>query len=383
MSDREITALVEQIHASSTRLVLGITGGGSRAIGELLQVPGASRSILEAVVPYDGCALEDWLGHKPEHFCSSQTARRMAMVAFLRGRSLAQRGSTPLAPVAGIGCSASLVSDRPKQGAHRAHVALQTTSQTLVASLELQKGTRTRRQEEQLVAALVLNTCARACQLAARVRMDQNSDDRLSEESCQAPSDWQDLLASRVRKVAQHGAHEMPVGNRRVIFPGAFHPRHAGHLRMARIASARFQAPVEYEISIENVDKPPLDFLDMQSRSAQFDAQESLWFTRAPTFVEKSALFPGCTFVVGADTIVRLADARYYAHDARARREAIERIAERGCRLLVFGRQLAGQFQCLADLNLPDWLLAICDEVRASEFRQDISSTELRGLSQA
>ena len=44
--------LVQQIHDSPTRIVLAATGGGSRAIADLLEVPGGSRTFLEAVVPY-------------------------------------------------------------------------------------------------------------------------------------------------------------------------------------------------------------------------------------------------------------------------------------------------------------------------------------------
>ena len=44
--------LIEQIHASGKQFVVAITGGGSGAISALLEVPGGSASVLEAVVPY-------------------------------------------------------------------------------------------------------------------------------------------------------------------------------------------------------------------------------------------------------------------------------------------------------------------------------------------
>ena len=44
--------LVQQIHDSPTRIVLAASGGGSRAIADLLEVPGGSRTLLEAIVPY-------------------------------------------------------------------------------------------------------------------------------------------------------------------------------------------------------------------------------------------------------------------------------------------------------------------------------------------
>ena len=68
---------------------MAVTGGGSRAISELLEVPGASRTVLEAVVPYAAPALIAWLGAKPEHFCEPRTARAMAMVGFQRAGAYA------------------------------------------------------------------------------------------------------------------------------------------------------------------------------------------------------------------------------------------------------------------------------------------------------
>ena len=57
---------------------------------------------------------------------------------------------------------------------------------------------------------------------------------------------------------------------------------------------------------------------------------------------------------------------------------AIERIAGRGCRFLVFGRDLGAGFVRLADLDLPDPLRPICREVPPEVFREDVSSTEIR-----
>src|SRR5262245_24531136 len=74
------------IHASGRHFVIALTGGGSGAIGLLLQTPGASRSVLEAIVPYALPALADWLGGVPDQACSAPTARAMAMAAFERAR---------------------------------------------------------------------------------------------------------------------------------------------------------------------------------------------------------------------------------------------------------------------------------------------------------
>jgi hypothetical protein len=148
---------------------------------------------------------------------------------------------------------------------------------------------------------------------------------------------------------------------------------------MADIARQKLGVPVEFEISILNVDKPPLDFIEIDRRVAQFAPDQAVWLTRAATFEEKSARFPGATFVVGIDTLRRIADARYHGGDTAAWLAAIQRIAARGCRFLVFGRHHEGRFVGLGDLNLPRPLADLCQAVPAEEFREDTSSSTIRG----
>jgi hypothetical protein len=100
--------------------------------------------------------------------------------------------------------------------------------------------------------------------------------------------------------------------------------------------------------------------------------------TRAPLFVEKAALFPGCTFVVGYDTAVRLVDVRYYG-GAAARDAALAAAAARGCRFLVAARPMPGAgVRTLADVPVPPAFAAAFVELPRSEFLLDLSSTELR-----
>jgi len=369
-----IQQLVEEIHATPARVVMAVTGGGTGAIGQLLQVPGASRTVLQAVVPYSAAALADWLGGPPEQACSAENARAMAMAAFLR----ACRWDDSPGSLAGVACTASLASDRPKRGPHRVHLAVQTATVTVARSLELNKEARTRAQEERLVSRLVLGAVAEACGVKRRLQVDLLEGEQIDESRVTAPGAWQQLLLGKVEKVRHGGPADRADRPPEAILSGAFSPIHAGHRRMVETAQKLLGVPVDWEMPILNADKPPLDYCELARRVGQFGADEVVWLTRSGKFVEKSVLFPGVTFVVGADTLRRIADARFYGDDAGARRAALEQIAGRGCRFLVFGRDTGEGFITLGDLDLPDPLPSLCREVPADEFREDVSSTEIR-----
>lgn len=366
-------ALVKKIHAAPTQFVLAISGGGTQAIAALAEVPGASRTLLEAVVPYSSKALTEWLGGRPDQCCAPETARRMAMAALLRAYELNQ----PPIPLAGVSCTASLATDRPKRGPHRAHVAIQTTSFTATRSLELEKGLRSRADEENLVARLVLNAAAEACGLPPELDVELAPGEQIERSQTIAPPNWQSLLLGKT-DVVRHGPPVDETAEGRLIFPGAFNPLHDGHRGMVRIAEKMFGREVEFEISILNPDKAPIDYCEMKRRVTQFGSDRTVWLTRTPTFVEKTRLFPGAFFLVGSDTLRRIAQPRYYGDDTAACRAALTRIAARGCRFLVFGRNLGPGFVELHQLDLPEPLRSICQPVSADEFRVDVSSTEIR-----
>jgi cytidyltransferase-like protein len=369
-----VEELVRRVHDSHWQVVLALNGG-SRALADLLDVPGGSRTLLEAIVPYSEDALISLLGSRPEQFCSARTARATAVAAF--GRAM-RYGATEES-AAGIASSASLASDRPKRGSHRAHIALQTAARTACWSLELTKGARSRAEEEQLVGRMVLNAVADASGIAERLELPLLDEERVDVQQITALQEWQDLFLGRIDVIRARSNGISPNAFApKVIFPGAFNPPHVGHRRMAEIAAEMLGWPVEFEISIVNVDKPPLDYVEIEQRLAPYAPEQSVWLTRAATFDEKSRLFPGATFVVGADTLRRIVDPRYYGNDRALMIQAIDRIAARGCKFMVFGRQTDAGFIRQCDLDLPDALRNLCSEIPRERFQEDVSSSALR-----
>ncbi|MBT6276681.1 MAG: hypothetical protein HOI95_21410 [Chromatiales bacterium] len=333
-----------------------VTGGGSELISEMLTTPGASRTVLEASVPYAASALAATLGRAPDQSCSAPTVRAMAMAAFQRAVALAP--DTASANLFGMSCTASLATDREKRGRHRAHIALQTDSSTHFAEIDL-RGDRVE-EERQLLDALWTFLLA---------LLDGQAAGAVAVRSTRAEDAWRDVLLGR-----QQASATKPHDGK-LILSGAFNPLHYGHQKMLAVAERLTGRAGAFELSIVNVDKPPLDYHEIALRLAQFDVP--VWLTCLPTFIEKARHFPGAIFGVGVDTITRIDAPRYYEGEAR-RDAAIEELAGLGCEFLVFGRAQCDGFIELAELELSDGLTDLCRAVPADAFREDISSTQLR-----
>lgn len=168
MSLSSPSVLIAQIHASPAMAVIVVTGGGAQAITDLLAVPGASKTVLEALVPYSERALSEFLGEQPVQSVSIETAAAMAQAAYRRALHLREDGAVP---VLGLACTATLATDRPKKGDHRAHLGLRTAASTHVYSVTLTKGARDRAREERVVSNLLLQVLAEACGITSTMEV--------------------------------------------------------------------------------------------------------------------------------------------------------------------------------------------------------------------
>jgi hypothetical protein len=270
--------LIASFHASPFRTVWALTGGGSSVAGLLLSVPGGSRSVLEMTIPYCETALADYLGWRPDQYCSAGTARDLALAARKRARRL-----DPQAVVLGLGGTASLRSDRPKRGDHRVHIAAAARDRTLAQSLTLTKEARTRVQEEDVVARLLLNIAAEAAGLVERVVVSLLAGEEIVRT--ETPHDpLTEFLDGRVEAVCIEPDGQVRDDGPRphLVVPGSFNPMHEGHLGLGEVAARLSGAPAAYELSVLNADKPPLIPEEVRRRLGQFAGRAPLWLTRAP-----------------------------------------------------------------------------------------------------
>jgi len=377
-SDAAWQHLISALHASGRKAALAITGGGSGAIGRLLSVPGGSRLVIEAQVPYDGLALAAFLGFAPAQACSADTAAEMARSAWARAARLVPAG----ADLVGLGATAALVSDRPRKGGHRFHVAFANSAGIAHCTGIMAKGRRDRAAEEDLVARAIILWLARACGIAAPSPRSLLDADEHFAETVVATADTVDqLVAGQLDRVTAQPDGQMMLSAPQpfLLLPGSFNPVHAGHTLLARVAEELRQQALAFEISVTNVDKAPLAGETVRRRLAQFAWKSPVELTRAPTFVEKSRLFPRTTFVIGADTAERVVAPTYYGDDEARMHVALEEIASVGSSFLVaVRRDAAGRVRTLSDIRVPRRYADLFSEIPEHRFRHDASSSELR-----
>jgi Cytidylyltransferase-like len=382
-SDAAWRQLISALHGSGCKAALAITGGGSGAIGELLRVPGGSRLLIEAQVPYDEQALATFLGFAPAQASSADTAIAMARTARARAAGLVPAG----ADLVGLGATAALVSDRPRRGEHRFHIAFANTAGVAHCTGVLAKGRRDRAAEEALVSHAIVLWLARACRVAAPSPGSLlDPDEHYAEAAGPAADTIEQLLAGELDRVTVQPDGQMMLSAPQpvVLFPGSFNPVHEGHVSLARIAEELRQQPLAFEISVTNVDKPPLAGDTVKHRLRQFAWKSPVELTRAPTFLEKSRLFRGTTFVVGADTAERLFGPKYYGDDEARMHEALEEIANSGSSFLVAVRvDASGRVRTLSDIPVPRRYAEIFTEIPEHRFRLDASSSEIRARAAA
>ena len=395
----EIEDVIVKIHATPHKSVLVAAGAGSSAMSWLLGVSGASRTLLETLVPYGRFSMIDLVGQEPAQYVSPENARDMARAAYRRGLALREDDS----PVVGLACTATIATDRPKRGDHRACIAAWDDTQVTAYNLTLDKGHRDRVGEEEVVSRLVIQAMAQAFDVEADLNLGLTEVERPEIITQHHPSPVQRLLSGEVNTVMAHPDGRLTVRDEPLapnlsqsgddgdssgfaVLPGSFSPLHYGHEELARIAGEMLGREVVYELSVLNVDKPPLEESEIMRRVGQFsgrlpgkDAGKGrVALTRAPTFRTKADRFPGCVFVIGWDTLIRLIDPKYYGGEEAAMLTALAEIWALGCRFLVAGRASGGVFHTLDEVAIPPGFRPLFQAIPENSFRADISSTELR-----
>ena len=409
------TSLIDKLHKLPSRAVLFVTGGGLEIFKMLTHRGGGSATLLSGLIPYTQDETYGLLGFKPSKLVSEETTRQMAMVAYRRANALAPNKevqskhewvSNKQFPVVGVAANMVLqkTPDERIGREHTVYVAIQTDSKTVALTLHLNDSEKQSRSntaelirvwEEAIAARLILNALAEAFGSEDRVSLGYGLDERIvRNESTIRSSYFRPLLLGELKRLAwdiSNGPGELSAAEEawcspdansvgEYIIPGSFNPQHDGHRVMAKIISEQDEAPIrtEYELSIINADKPPLDIIEIEKRLRTFTDSTRVWLTCAPTFVDKSEAFAGRprTFVVGYDTAIRICDPKY-AGDIET---VCSVFAKNNTRFVVFGRTINGVYKSGLD-EFPECFRKLARAVDTPIEYRDLSSTAIRNQS--
>ena len=105
------------------------------------------------------------------------------------------------------------------------------------------------------------------------------------------------------------------------------------------LAEKRTGMRVTFEICVENAEKPPLTFHEIERTIKQFSSNDSWVLTKHGRFSEKAELFPNSVFIIGADTLVRIMNEKFYLN-RKDMLEHLERFNDHNINFLVFGRKV-------------------------------------------
>ncbi|WP_406656990.1 hypothetical protein V7O62_00160 [Methanolobus sp. ZRKC2] len=389
--EKKFLGIIQEIHKSPSRIVLSITGGGSGAIDKILRYGGGSATLLEALVPYDKNALTDFIGREPGNYCSEETAREMAMASFERALKINHKEKgTDTRNIIGIGVTCKLVtSDNEREGRkHEVYFASQSFLQTTSTRLTLLKK-RTREEEEDITSLFVIYRIAQLCNVdVENTFIPPSLIPELNEadtKTAEVNPDIGNLLVNTLLKGEKAEKHSINISSPlkdkssqpRMIFAGSFNPCHKNHIEIARTAFRISRFPVCLEISLANVDKPPIDFISLEYRLNSLEKYMSedfigdIYITNAPFFAEKATLFPDCCFLIGADTLNRTFNEKYYRR-GETKKSLLEHFKSLKVQFLVFQRK---NVEFTLDKDIQDTFKVI----ELSKYKDDgTSSSQIR-----
>lgn len=348
------------------------TGAGAGFLHALWAVPGISKVLVRASLPYANAATVAEIGYAPEHFVSVEAAIGLAHAAY------AQASRVGAGRLVGMGITASVATTREHRGQPRFEIAVMDGNRVLTTSRTLAHGMGAIARERD-----DLDVTHAAMGLLEGLLFGDTG-----EPSREATALSQEIFF-KFPVFMMNGTRDWApaVADQLLFYPGAFDPLHEGHVGLHQAAGLATWRRAFFEITSDQPHKEPLSVQTMLTRAeALRRAGCSVLFSRgAPLYIDKARRYPGAHFVIGADALDRMLDPKWCPV-----MPMLEEFDKLGTRFWVGARNGKDLKTVLIERLGDDWFRQAtrwsADPAMtpgSSLFRQvdgtwDISSTELR-----
>jgi len=109
---------------------------------------------------------------------------------------------------------------------------------------------------------------------------------------------------------------------------------------------------------------------------SQADNRKVVFTQNDPLFIDKARRFPGASFLIGADSVERLLDPRWYGGKSEAVIDMLSEFERLGTRFYVFGRDSGNGMVRMSDIPVIGHFKSLFIEMPDNKFK--ISSSQLR-----
>ncbi len=357
--------LLTKLLDRKVRLYLVATGAGAGIQNELWRVPGCSFFLVGSSFPYAPEQSAGFAGIRPEKYASEDFALDLAAAAYVR-LDLEKDEEEPVA----LAVTASVASVKQHRGEHRAFIVCMTRTQIIGMHVVLDKGVGA---EQRIADGNTVDQDALHVLLVAMGLKEGHACDSLEEKARERFFKNPLFSVTGERWPDDHTSLDPCFP----LFPGAFNPPHEGHEAIADEVEefGEVGEPI-FTICSTPPHKSPLTVQEMLRRQKMLWHRNVLFTQNDPLFIDKARARPGTPFILGADTLLRMADPKW-GPDPKA---MFQEFMSLGTKFFVFGREINGTFVSAADAigmaySMTGETLSI---FHAIEGRWDVSSTDLR-----
>lgn len=365
--------LQELVDRKDLNVFVYATGAGAGIQKKIWNTVGCSSFFVGAEFPYAGRLSTKALGYTPEQFVSSSMSIDFAMAAYVRAFEPGKRAI-------GIGLTASVAGNRIHRGDHRIFVSAFSDEGCFTSTMNLPKGVG---EEARLVDGSIADNLAISVLLHAAGQnnvLPKDVDGGTYDTNSEAHQSLYEKK-SFFHKSGARLASSVLRNENLVFYPGNFNPIHEGHLGASEAVldhiAQKFgkRKEVVYTTTTNPPHKAPLSMAESLQRVAALQGHNFALTNNDARYIDKARQYPGGSFIVGADALIRMLDPQWGIPTL----DLLEEFNKLNTTFFVLGRLVGDRFVTLHDIEDQYPILYKYQKTfEPVQGRWDISSTELR-----